>query len=428
MSTLHGVQFLLQTQEGLTWMLFASEPIALVYDTIQKTTVTAAEKFSGVLRLALIPPEAGDGADPLNGSAPLSASSGLRRLVYHSHVYPTSGSVSWEFRTGTTQSSTLLTPKSAIGPSSTTSSRTTSNSPFVLGKRPSNRIASLKFHFATKPMNADANSGSTDSDTPLLMLSLPHHTKSLPQNMMLSADKFDLVYQCVKGMMSPVLGDTWAYDVMLNTLGFDDVDITAYAQRLKPSVHDLIMDNVEKDLNTVLPTPDENIYGYGKQVARLAQLTHIAAVMDFSNYLQTNHTSNKTSSDDGPTGSRTFKDAINKLHSSLVEFLDGDVTDYLVYDAKFGGIVSQDGLLDKESDFGNGRYVNVTPCCRSDISDGFSILLSICPTIDTMIITFITGKCTHQGGSKHVYTDSVSRFLLILCLVIFCTLVLSWVT
>jgi len=149
---------------------------------------------------------------------------------------------------------------------------------------------------------------------------------------------------------------------MLNTLGFDDIDIDEYAQRLKPSVRDLIMENVQKDLNSVLPTLDENVYGFGKQVARFAQLTHITSVMDFSAYVRSANTSKTTSNDNGPTASPTFSGAISKLHSYLAEFLAGNGTDQLVYDARFGGIVSQDGLLDSEADFGNGRYVATFFC------------------------------------------------------------------
>lgn len=344
----HGVQFLLQTKEGLTWMLFASEPIALVFDTIHRTTVTAAEKYSGVLRLALIPPVPADGAGPLNGSAPLSNSTGLRRLIYHSHVYPVSGSVSWDFRAETAQASTLLTPaKRVIG--SGTSNSENGNTPLTLGKRPTNRIATLKFNFQMKYMNQDTGTGASGDGTDLLMLSLPHHTKSLPPDAMLSSSKFDLVYQCIKGSMTPVVGNTWSQDVMLSSLDFDDVDIDDYAKRLNPAVRDLIMNNVENDMNSILPTLDENVYGFGKQIARLAQLTHITSVMDYSTHIQSNHTS----------VSHSLSDGISKLHSFLSGFLDGNAKDRVVYDAKFGGIVSQDGLNDKEADFGNGRCVGM---------------------------------------------------------------------
>jgi hypothetical protein len=327
-------------------MLFASEPIALSFDTRIRTTVTAAEKFSGVLRLALIPPRPWDGSSPLNGSAPLSVSSGLQRLIYHSPVYPTSGSVSWEFRTGTSQSSGVNAAMKAIGLSDTATSFARG------GNRPANRIATLRFHFETMLMNANSvGSGGAD----LLMLSLPHHANSLPQDMMLDSYKqFDFVYLCIKGAMTPVKGDTWAYDVPLNTFGFDDVDTNDYAQTLQPSVRDLILESVQKDLNSVLPTLDENIYGFGKQVARLAQLTHITSVLDYSTFVQSNHTHNSTSR---PTISPTSADAINKLHSFLVSFLNGQVSDYVVYDAKFGGIVTQNGLWNSEEDFGNGRCV-----------------------------------------------------------------------
>ena len=324
-------------------MLFASEPIALTFDTLQRTTVTAAEKFSGVLRLALIPPSPRDGSSPLNGSTPLSVSSGLRRLVYHSPVYPTSGSVSWEFRTGASPPSAVNAAMKAIGLSDTSSS-------FTHGNRLVNKVATLRFHFETKLMNENsASSGGAD----LLMLSLPHHANSLSSDMMLDSYKqFDLVYLCIKGTMTPVVGDTWAFDVPLNTFGFDDVDMNAYARGLHPDVRDLILENVEQDLNRVLPTLDENIYGFGKQVARLAQLAHIASIMDFSACIGFSGTSNPTS---GPTASPIFIDAINKLQSFLGSFLGEQGADKVVYDAKFGGIVSQDGLYNSEADFGNGR-------------------------------------------------------------------------
>ena len=203
-------------------------------------------------------------------------------------------------------------------------------------------------------MNENSSTGDNSANTDLLMLSLPHHAQSLRPDSMLSSTQFDLVYQCIKGSMYPVVGDTWSYDVRLPQIGFDDVDMNAYTQDLKSHVRDLILDNVKQDLDIILPTLSENVYGFGKQVARLAQLSHIASVMDFSAWVRANRRTNTTSGK-GPKASSTFDHAIEQLQSFLVAFLDGQVSDQLVYDAKFGGIVTTDGLYDKNADFGNGR-------------------------------------------------------------------------
>merc|ERR1711957_597268 len=44
------------------------------------------------------------------------------------------------------------------------------------------------------------------------------------------------------------------------------------------------------------------------------------------------------------------------LHGYLTKFLDGLAVDKLLYDRNFGGIVSQNGLINDLADFGNGRY------------------------------------------------------------------------
>jgi endo-1,3(4)-beta-glucanase len=93
-------------------------------------------------------------------------------------------------------------------------------------------------------------------------------------------------------------------------------------------------------MHMFLPGDELNIYGYGKQVARLAQLAHITKKVT----RRSNSTSNM------------LDEITAKLHNSLVSLLDGEVKDELLYDAKFGGIVSKNGLSDPGEDFGNGRY------------------------------------------------------------------------
>lgn len=308
-------------------MVFASEPIVLTFDTIRKTTVTSTEKFSGVLRFALIPPTPAAN-DSASGSAPFSKSTGIQRLIYHASVYPVGGSVSWDFQE---------VSKGIFSGSGT-------------GALPPDRIATIHFQFDTKSMSDTSKTTSSSAQVDLLMLCLPHHVDSLRSDALLGQDDFDLVYRSIKGRMIPVLGDTWSYEQALPSIGFDDANITTnkkYSQEVDPEIRRIIMENVKKDMTRVLPTFDENVYGFGKQVARLAQLAHIAnllAPLDTSGLHQ-----NQT---DGMR--ETTVSIARSLHGYLERFLTGGITDPLLFDGNFGGIVSTAGLLNSEADFGNG--------------------------------------------------------------------------
>lgn len=84
------------------------------------------------------------------------------------------------------------------------------------------------------------------------------------------------------------------------------------------------------------------MYGFGKQIARLAQLSHIAAVLT------------------SDVGKNSLAVQIGEvLHGLLASFLSGESTDELLYDTNFGGIVSKNGLRDSMDDFGNGWYSGV---------------------------------------------------------------------
>lgn len=92
------------------------------------------------------------------------------------------------------------------------------------------------------------------------------------------------------------------------------------------------------------PTLDENVYGFGKQVARLAQLAHIASVLE-----DKDSAIKQEKQEDSLTVSLT-----KVLHSYLSAYLRGQIRDKLLYDTNFGGIVSTNGLKDFMDDFGNG--------------------------------------------------------------------------
>jgi endo-1,3(4)-beta-glucanase len=302
---MRGVQFIFKTQEGVNWIMFASEPMNLIYDSIRKTTIVSAAPFTGVIRLAYIPALADDSS---------ISSSGLRRLIYHAGVYPTGGSVAWDFKTPA--SSVLKKPI----PSNSTS-----------------RTGTVHFNFKTQTMT-DSSLLPNAATNGLLMLALPHHARLLPTSVMLRKKHFDLTYRCIKGPLTAVVGATWSYDEPLLDLGFDGP-----LQGWDPSIRRTILDQVGKDLDRVLPTGTENIYGFGKQVARLAQLVHITHKLRVDN-----------SADD--QAAKLLIKGSGLLRSYLEMFLLGNVEDGVLYDSNMGGMVSANGLANKAEDFGNGRY------------------------------------------------------------------------
>jgi endoglucanase Acf2 len=301
------------SKEGAYWILFSSEPIVLEYDNIRKTTITASAPFTGVLRLAYIPAE--DASDTSTFS-----STGLRRLIYHAGVYPTGAQVSWDF------------PKAS---QATRGGKLTSSTNATTTKR----HATVLFSFDTATMTDDTHRPAT-STISLLMLALPHHTQILPMSVQLRQDKrFDLTYSCIKGPMTPIVGSVWTFEEPLYDLEFD-----APHQDVDPGVRQAILEQVKDDLDRVLPTKDENVYGFGKQVARLAQLAHI-----------TYELRDKNIEDGDEDADSLLEKSKELLFDYLKSFLTSGVVDYLVYDGQMGGLVSHNGLLDKSEDFGNGR-------------------------------------------------------------------------
>ena len=325
----------------MTWILFASEPIGLEFDAARKREVRSINKFTGVLRLALIPPT----EDPDGNSTELlrlSESSGLKRLVYHSRVYPTGGSVNWEFRTEASAPSITEAARNAakkvIAPYASLSSTTANAKTNTNTKRPPKKIASLQFQFEVQLLNNNnaASASRTNAiQDELLMLSLPHHARLLDPGVLLRSNDFDLNYICIKGEMTPVVGSSWTYDEPLTTTAFDHKD--SVGEKMDSATKQTIIENVKKDMKMYLPVATENIYAFGKQIARLAQLAHIASMLIEED-------------------TELVNILTESLHSSLKLVFEREMDDELVFDAKFGGIVSSNGLGDPQEDYGNGRY------------------------------------------------------------------------
>jgi endoglucanase Acf2 len=342
--TLYGVQFLVRTQENLTWLIFASEPITLTLD-MSKRSIRSEEKFTGILRLSLLPP-------PLEGNSvsnvgnqytsfPLSESIGVKRLIYHAHSYPVGAKVSWDFKDVPASPSYRLF-------NNNDQNLVKSFGDMLKGVT----VGTINFEYTVKTMHDNIHSRASSSlqDDPLLMLALPHHAQVLPSNSILP--NFDLQYQCIKGPMTPIIGNTWSYDEHLTNIGFESEQDIRNIQNMDPETKQTILNQVELDLGRVLPTLTENVYGFGKQVARLAQLCRIASVLE-TPISEKEHDSDEN---DGTVYKTLTRKGTRLLHDALTKFLDGVNSDFLVYDINFGGIVSNDGLLNMNEDFGNGWY------------------------------------------------------------------------
>eukprot|EP00980_Cylindrotheca_fusiformis_P031796 scaffold26981_cov157-Cylindrotheca_fusiformis.AAC.5 len=317
-TTIRGVQFIFKNAEGLSWIMFASEPMNLVFDTATRTTIKSSAKFTGIIRLAHIPETNSNQTVSDSDEKTADSSTGLRRLIYHAGVYPTGGQVSWEFHS----------PASSTTGTSTPDTKTQSSA----------RYATVTFDYATQTM-LDTSHIPNEAAKPLLMLALPHHSNVLPTNVMLRSKKFDLVFHSIKGPLTPVVGSTWSYTEPLVDIGVDGP-----FKEIDPKIRRQILEQIDDDLDQLLPTSAENIYGFGKQISRLAQLTHISKKLH-KDADQTN---------DFSTGLPEKGTAL--LSNYLEMFLSSQVTDKLVFDSNLGGLVSSNGLLDTAEDFGNGRY------------------------------------------------------------------------
>jgi len=404
MTTLHGVQFIIETQEGVRWIAFASELIRLQFDTQTRRTIQVTAEdgkaFSGVLRLAILPPtdqqqHGTDGVTTQTSSAldQIESSKGMQRLIYHAGVYPVAGKVSWTFRSSGTDSSSIVKNGRNTLTGLSISSSTSSSSSSSTSKSNSARVGTIQFTYKTK-------SFTPTSTTPnlLLMLALPHHAENLSPSTQLGMDQFDLVFKCIKGPMRPVLGSSWSYDEPLPTLGFDGGSGSSASHAyLDPAVKRTILKSLKEDVQLTLPTATENIYGFGKQAARLAQIAHIA-----HNLLAKNGTSTVQKQLGNTTDSSNvdaeLSDVVDKAKASLYHALDGalkgKVSDYLVFDANLGGMVTSDGLRNQNADFGNGRY--------NDHHFHYGYVLYACALMGKLDPTFVN---THGDYVDAIYYD-----------------------
>ncbi|OLY84270.1 Endo-1,3(4)-beta-glucanase 1 [Smittium mucronatum] len=162
----------------------------------------------------------------------------------------------------------------------------------------------------------------------LLMLTLPHHvgilsSVSIPSNF--------TNYITLKGQMAPVLGSNWVLTYSdVNNITWrspNPIPTSSYAQLLSAVESDYVYEDPSNQSTSV--------YFRGKSLSRMARFALIA----------------------DEVGNQTLCQKIVKnLMENINSWLNSSIGNPLIYDTKWGGVCTKQGLADSGADFGNGRY------------------------------------------------------------------------
>jgi endo-1,3(4)-beta-glucanase len=160
-------------------------------------------------------------------------------------------------------------------------------------------------------------------DGPLLMMALPHHLDTLDR-----PEKTSLSLPSIKGDMVAVTGDNWTLNEPLVKLSWS-APSSIVADKVTDIKTALARDAVDEQANA------EDVYTFGKQIAKLARLVLIADELK-----------------DDATSSAVRE----KMKTALEPWLQGKNKDAFKYDNTWGGICTTDGLAASSGDFGQGWY------------------------------------------------------------------------
>ncbi|KAJ4833261.1 hypothetical protein Tsubulata_005095 [Turnera subulata] len=166
----------------------------------------------------------------------------------------------------------------------------------------------------------------------LLLLAHPLHVKLLSANDCDVTVLDDFKYKSIDGDLVGVVGDSWV-------LKSDPVSVTWHSiHGIKEESYDEIVSALVKDVQGLNPSTitTTSSYFFGKLVARAARLALIAEEVCYLDVIP----------------------AIRKFLKDTIEpWLDGTFQgNGFLYDDKWGGIVTKQGLTDSGADFGFGIY------------------------------------------------------------------------
>ena len=158
------------------------------------------------------------------------------------------------------------------------------------------------------------------------MYVLPH-LAPLIEDVALDQEQFDGKLTCIKGEITPVVGNELTYNEISTSLEFTTGRIIDNYR-----TKSLLRESLAEDIMLIPPQADS--YGFGKQAARMVNLVLIANNIEAFE-LQSN--------------------AASILKEHMIPWLIGENKNALLYDEDFVGVITTNGLADFMADFGNGR-------------------------------------------------------------------------
>jgi endo-1,3(4)-beta-glucanase len=183
----------------------------------------------------------------------------------------------------------------------------------------SDSIAKINFLWKTQNMSM-----SLLPNASLLMYNLIHHRDTLPTQ---SLNTSLPVYSTIKGKMLPYSGNTWTMTEKLTKTSFNT------KLGIDPQYHSEVISALQTDRN-IVPTSTD-IYFYAKELSKMAQIILIADEVKQPDIVTS---------------------VLEKLKTQLVAFLTSKYVDSFVYDTTWKGLVTVNGIKDKNADFGRGWY------------------------------------------------------------------------
>ncbi|OQR84500.1 endo-1,3(4)-beta-glucanase [Achlya hypogyna] len=169
---------------------------------------------------------------------------------------------------------------------------------------------------------------------PLLMTALLHHLDTFTPEMQLLDE---IKYMAIRGPMTGVVGNTWTFADTLDEPAWDyptqGIMATPESAEYAAAVA-AIKAALPRD-SAMYPTFTADAYNFGKQIAREARLVLIADRLNASDVVAL---------------------GIAKMKRELAKWWDASQPNHFVYDTTYGGLVTVQGLADRDAEFGSGYY------------------------------------------------------------------------
>jgi len=330
-----GTRFEVLLGNGQKWLIYASAPIAF---NVNKSGLTAVEAYRGVLRAAFVP----HGCE--------SEMSAL--LDAYANGVPVAGTVTVDYGQEGEAASQPGEPAADPGSSQPT--------------------AGIVYDYTVLEWaTEEADNGGQSRGRPraptqefkrntpnLLMLTLPHHytvhgtsaagVRNVPGSTFCVTHGVNAGYTSLKGPLKPRVGSNWKTRVPLYEVSFGAPRPPHFGE--EGIGKEDLLDALKRDADAVPPTATDS-YNFGKEIARLAQLVVIAGEVEAAPGVSPSEASDLRLAQE--TMVQTLEQA---LESWLEPKADSSFTNGLLFDSTYGGVVTRDGIADKQAEYGNGWY------------------------------------------------------------------------